>query len=52
MVAYGFFLGVNPEKFSLPFIPHLTVNQTNAVAAVLLLMGGFLLFTDRHLIRL
>lgn len=52
LAAYGFFLGVYPEKFRLPFIPNLTMSQSNVAAAVLLLIGGFLLFTNRQIIKL
>jgi len=52
IAAYGFFMGIFPENYRLPFIPHLTTSQSNIVAAALLLVGAFLLVTNRRIVKL
>jgi hypothetical protein len=51
IAAYGFFVGIFPENYGLPFIPHLTTSQSNIVAAALLLVGAFLLVTNRRIVK-
>jgi len=52
IAAWGFFMGIFPESYRLPFIPHLTASQSSIVAAALLLVGGFLLVTNRRIVKL
>ena len=50
IAAYGFFVAVYPQDYILRLIPNLTITQTNTLLVVLLLIGAFLLLTDRRII--
>lgn len=50
LMIYGFFMAAFPERYTLPILTRLTINQNAGVGLVFLLVGAYLLITNRSLI--